>query len=290
MEDGIKTFPFPVKLDDRIKMIELEFGIQGYAVVWKLHQAIYSVGYYLKWDIDTQLLFINDYRLSMVGRNLVSEIVASCLRRGVFESSLYEKYQILTSERIQETFLTAKERNKKVIVNKDYALPIVYTFIENANKKGKNVNIFWKNADICEQKKEKEKKGNNIHSNACENDFDLLEYEKLLQIVKEECQTIFNRHQAKVDKGNLQIVRDIMQILEQLQGQYSYEQLREVFRKANKIFCVKPSYSSCDIKWVLNNIQRVLSEEDCGTDSSKKTAPPDKGFWDDVLDKLGRID
>lgn len=290
MEDGIKTFPFPVKLDDRIKMIELEFGIQGYAVVWKLHQAIYSVGYYLKWDIDTQLLFINDYRLSMVGRNLVSEIVASCLRRGVFESSLYEKYQILTSERIQETFLTAKERNKKVIVNKDYALPIVYTFIENANKKGKNVNIFWKNADISEQKKGKEKKGNNIHSNARENDFEFLEYEKLLEIVQEECPIIFNRHQTKVDKGNLQIVREVTQILEQLQGQYSYKQLREIFRKANKIFCVKPSYSSCDIKWVLNNIQRVLSEQDSDTEGSKQTTPKKKGFWDDAFDKLGRID
>lgn len=159
MEDGIKTFPFPVKLNDRIKLIEAEFGIKGYAVVWKLHQAIYSVGYYLKWDIDAQLLFIDDYRLSDVGRNCVSEIVACCLRRGVFESGLYEKYGILTSERIQETFLTAKARSKKVIVNKDYALPIVYTFMENARRNDKNVNIFWKNADISEQRKGEEKKG-----------------------------------------------------------------------------------------------------------------------------------
>lgn len=162
MEDGIKTFPFPTKLDDRIKMIELEFGIKGYAVVWKLHQAIYSVGYYLKWDIDAQLLFMDDYRLSEVGRNCVSEIVASCIRRGVFESSLYDKYGILTSDEIQETFLTAKARSKKVIVNEDYALPIVYTFIENASKNGKNVNIFFKNADISKQKKGKEKKEKEI--------------------------------------------------------------------------------------------------------------------------------
>lgn len=159
MDDGIKTFPFPVKLDDRIALVEAEFGCKGFATVWKLHQAIGARGYYLKWDIDTQLLFIRDYHLSEVGRSCVSEIVACCLRRGVFEPSLYEKYGILTSERIQETFLTAKERSKKVIVNKDYALPIVYTFIENANKKNKNANIFWKNADISEQRKGEEKKG-----------------------------------------------------------------------------------------------------------------------------------
>lgn len=159
MEDGIKTFPFPTKLNDKIKMIEIEFGIKGYAVIWKLHQAIYSVGYYLKWDIDAQLLFIDEYRLSEVGRNALSEIVACCIRRGVFESGMYEKYGILTSDEIQETFLTAKERSKKVIMNEDYALPVVYAFIENASKKGKNVNIFFKNADISQQRKGKEKKG-----------------------------------------------------------------------------------------------------------------------------------
>lgn len=158
MDDGIKSFPFPIKTDDRIALVEAEFGLKGYAVVWKLHQAIYSRGYYLKWDIDAQLLFIRDYHLSEVGRNAVSEIVACCIRRGVFESSLYEKYGILTSERIQETFLTAKARSVKVIMENDYALPIVYSFIETANEKGKNVNIFWKNADIFEQRKGKEKK------------------------------------------------------------------------------------------------------------------------------------
>lgn len=165
MEDGIKSFPFPVKLDDKVRLIEAEFGIAGYAVVWKLHQAIYSVGYYLKWDIDTQLLFIEDYHLSKVGRNVVSEIVTCCLRRGVFESTSFEKYNILTSERIQETFLTAKARSTKVIMEKSYALPIVYTFIENVSKKGKNVNIFLKNADIFDIK---ERKGKNLSlNNAC---------------------------------------------------------------------------------------------------------------------------
>lgn len=162
MEDGIKTFPFPVQTNDKIKLIEAEFGIRGFAVVWKLHQAIYQHGYYLKWDIDTQLLFISDYRLSQVGRSSLSEIVEACLRRGVFDSDLFNTHTILTSERIQETFLTAKSRSTKVIMDKRYALPIVYDFIENARKKEKNVNIFWKNADILEQKKGREKKGKEI--------------------------------------------------------------------------------------------------------------------------------
>ena len=158
MKCGLKTFPLSVDLDDSVKLVEAEFGLKGYAVVIKLYQAIYSRGYYMKWDIDTELLFIRDYCLVEVGRNLVSEIVACCVRRGVFESSLYEKYKILTSKRIQETFLTATRRSTEVLFEKEYALPIVYTFIENARKSGKNVNIFFKNADSFEQRKEKERK------------------------------------------------------------------------------------------------------------------------------------
>ena len=156
MKCGLKTFPLSVDLDDGVKLVEAEFGVKGYAVVIKLFQAIFSRGYYMKWDIDTELLFIRDYCLSEVGRNLVSEIVACCIRRGVFESTLFDKYQILTSKRIQETFLSATRRNTQVLFEKEYALPVVYTFIENARESGKTVNIFFKNDDIIEQNKGKE--------------------------------------------------------------------------------------------------------------------------------------
>lgn len=172
MKHGLRTFPLPVDLDDSVKLVEAEFGIEGFAVVIKLHQAIYARGYYMKWDIDTELLFMRDYCLSAVGRSLLSEIVSCCIRRGVFESTMFEKYRILTSRRIQETFLTATKRNTEVVFNKDYALDVVYTFIQNADKNGKNVNIFFKNADSlyaeCDKRKENKIKENkrNIYASS----------------------------------------------------------------------------------------------------------------------------
>ena len=167
MKHGLRTFPLPVDLDDSVKLVEAEFGIEGFAVVIKLHQAIYARGYYMKWDIDTELLFMRDYCLSAVGRSLLSEIVSCCIRRGVFESTMFEKYRILTSRRIQETFLTATKRNTEVVFNKDYALDVVYTFIQNADKNGKNVNIFFKNADSlyaeCDKRKENKIKEKNLN-------------------------------------------------------------------------------------------------------------------------------
>ncbi len=165
MKCGLKTFPLSVDLDDNIKLVEAEFGVKGFAIVIKLYQAIYSRGYYMKWDIDAQLLFIRDYCLSEVGRGLVSEVVDCCIRRGVFESKLYNEHKILTSKRIQETFLTATKRSNKVVMEEQYALPIVYEFIESVNKNGKNVNISFKNVDNFEQRKGKERKEKEITPN-----------------------------------------------------------------------------------------------------------------------------
>ena len=133
---GVKNIPLPVDDEDEIKLIEAEYGLKGWATVRKLQQFIGEHGYYVKWDIDTQLLFIREKCLSAVGRSAVSEIVACALRRGVFDAAMFEKQQILTSTRLQET-----------VFDKNYALPVVYDFIQNVNKSEKSVNIILKNAD-----------------------------------------------------------------------------------------------------------------------------------------------
>lgn len=32
MKHGLRTFPLPVDLDDSVKLVEAEFGIEGFAV------------------------------------------------------------------------------------------------------------------------------------------------------------------------------------------------------------------------------------------------------------------
>lgn len=194
MKCGLKTIPLAVDDDDRIKLIEAEYGLKGWAVMYKLYQYIAAHGYYLKWDIDTQLLFIRDKCLSAVGQSVVSEIVTCAIRRGVFDAAIYQKHGILTSNRIQETFLNATKRNTKVVFDNEYCLPIVYNFIQTASKNGKNVNIFLKNADNSEQKKGEEKKGkeNIVVADLTESDYDSL----CEQIGKADCDYYIERIKA----------------------------------------------------------------------------------------------
>lgn len=142
---GVKNIPLAVDDDDALKLIEAEYGLKGWATIIKLEQFIGEHGYYVKTDIDTLLLFIREKCLSTVGQSAVSEIIACAVRRGVFNAEMYEKHGILTNNRLQETFLNTYKRSKEMVFDKNYTLPCVYNFIENASKNGKSVNILFKN-------------------------------------------------------------------------------------------------------------------------------------------------
>jgi hypothetical protein len=76
---------------------------------------------------------------------LVSEVVERCIRRELFNAGLFEKYGVLTNSDIQETYLKTNARKQEISFIKEYALPVVYRFIENASKNKQNVNILFKN-------------------------------------------------------------------------------------------------------------------------------------------------
>lgn len=234
---GLKSFPLAVVLEDNEKLVETEFGIKGFTVMVKLWQAISAHGYYMKWDIDTQLLFISDYHLDTVGRGCVSEIVTCCVRRGVFDADLYEKYQILTSKRSQETFLNATKRKEKVVMDERYCLPIVYTFIETASKKGKIVNILFKNADNFEQTKLNKTKLNILPPNSARNAREDVEIEGM----KEFCE----RFNINVD-GYEGTFCEIDFIL-----------LTEHYEKSKTFLQVKPFAKN--LKWICKNYKTIIT-------------------------------
>ena len=156
MNNGISYFPLDVHLDDKIELIEAEFGLKGFAVVVKLYQRIYGgQGYYCEWTKDVSLLFGKQVGL---GCNDVSEIVSAAIRRGIFDKTLYDKYNILTSRGIQKRYFEVVSRRRKVEVKKEYLLVKVAQNYKNVNILNENVNISSENADIFKQRKVKERK------------------------------------------------------------------------------------------------------------------------------------
>lgn len=117
---GMDYFPLVCNVDDKIKLIQAEFGLTGFALVVKLFQKIYGErGYYCEWTRDVALLFSQENGL---GYSVVSEIVNATVRRGIFDKDKFEKYGILTSRRIQQTYYDACQRRKNIFFNSDYLL------------------------------------------------------------------------------------------------------------------------------------------------------------------------
>ncbi len=99
---------------------------------------------------------------------------------------------------------------------------------------------------------------------------DFLDYETTLEILREECPVIYGRHQGKIDGGSLGLAAVVSGMLDELNGKYSFDDFRGIFRKASKTFAVLPKYTSCDFLWLLNNLERIKSEKEdiSGRDST----------------------
>ena len=123
IKEGLEYFDLDCQLDDKIKLIQAEFGLKGFAVVVKLFQKIYGGhGYYCEWDEDTILLFMSENGLGSENKPLIEGITRACIRRQLFSAELYEKYRILTSSGIQRRYLNAVSRRESVRLEKAYLL------------------------------------------------------------------------------------------------------------------------------------------------------------------------
>lgn len=155
MKDGVDYFPLDVSLDDKWELIEAEFGLKGFAIIVKLYQKIYSLGYYCEWTNEVELLFSHKVG---EGRSFVSEIVSASIKRGIFDKKMYDKYHILTSKGIQKRYFEAVSRRKNFQVENTYLLINADEIPENVNINRVNVNINPENVYINSQSKGKESK------------------------------------------------------------------------------------------------------------------------------------
>ena len=120
----LRYFPLDVGFFDNHKtiMIEEDFGVKGGYLAIRLMAMVYEKGYFLEWrgkaEFSCAKRVGNGYTSA-----LVCEILNSCLKHGLFDRSLFDKYGILTSKGIQERWLEVmKGMRRKHEVNVQYWL------------------------------------------------------------------------------------------------------------------------------------------------------------------------
>ncbi|MDR1138329.1 MAG: DUF4373 domain-containing protein [Clostridiales bacterium] len=122
IKTGIDYFPCDVVFDEKVELIQAEFGIKAVGIIVRIWQEIYGThGYYCSWDTDGAILFLYKHRLTSEGdKSLVSEIIRACVRRGIFDRDIFDKYQVLTSAGIQKRYLEAVSRRGNVKIKEEY--------------------------------------------------------------------------------------------------------------------------------------------------------------------------
>ena len=87
LKAGLEYFPLDVKLNDKVKIIESIHGLEGFAILIKLYQKIYSEGYCMKWEEKEQILFSNSIS---VGKKEVMSLVEDCIKWDIFDEDMYK--------------------------------------------------------------------------------------------------------------------------------------------------------------------------------------------------------
>lgn len=135
---GLDYFPHDTHTDEdtALQLLEAEFGLDGYAVYFKLLESIYAQGYAKQWGEDECLLFAK--KMGAVTVPKLSEIIKGCIRRSLFDEGVYNLFQILTSKAIQQRWLEAKRKDVSAIDPKVCLIEQTAKGVSSPQKNDKN--------------------------------------------------------------------------------------------------------------------------------------------------------
>ncbi len=129
LKQGVDYFPLDVHLDDKFKFIQIKYGLEGFAIIIKLLQQIYSCGYWYQWGEDEQLIFKNENHVSC---ETLNGVMSEALKREIFSQEMLDKYQILTSSGIQKRYKEIVRRRKDIEIVTEYlVIDDIYPVIDD---------------------------------------------------------------------------------------------------------------------------------------------------------------
>lgn len=118
-----------------------------------------------------------------------------------------------------------------------------------------------------------------VYANGNEYANEISIYQQVLAIAKEECLEIHKRHSDKVDVGfNRSVLDNAVRLSCVAVEKYTYQQLRELFRKASKMYCSQKKYKGCDLVWLLSHLQEIEDEQLDGTSANRDYVAGSSGY------------
>ena len=151
-EAGIEYFPINADIvhNPKVELVVTEFGPKAWAVLLLLYAKIYrEKGYWIDWNNNDLILPFAKKECDL-DVPFVKEVVSGFIRRSLFNKEVFDKFGILTSDRIQHNYFRAKARNTEAIIIKEFIVKDEKN--EHVYKKYKNVRIIDLSVDIITKK------------------------------------------------------------------------------------------------------------------------------------------
>lgn len=110
---GLSYFSVDVNFFESEKMLVIvnDFGFEAVVMTLKLYSQIYKSGFFIKWnDKISKILSASIH--SSFGAKELQKLVLALVEEEVFDKTLFEKYQILTSREIQLNYFSVTAKRK----------------------------------------------------------------------------------------------------------------------------------------------------------------------------------
>lgn len=133
-KEGLDYFPLDCKLDDKVYMVEVELGLEGFALFIKLLMKIYNENYYIEWTDRKAKIFAKQNNTNM---DVINSLINICFSEDLLNKKLYKKYKILTSNGIQKRYFHSIRNRKDIYVIKEYLIDGISNYLDNLD----NVNL-----------------------------------------------------------------------------------------------------------------------------------------------------
>ena len=129
---GLDYFPVDVDIfaDEKVVSLEVTYGAKGISILFHLLCAVYRNGYFAEWDEKMRNKIVKETTGVTIG--LVEQVVKDLVKWGMFDSTLFNSVNVLTSRGIQENYLSATKRR----IQKKSELP---HFLISADNDSQNV-------------------------------------------------------------------------------------------------------------------------------------------------------
>ena len=121
-KEGIDYFPMDGDFlnNRKIRRLIREHGPEAIAVILAVFSATYSgKGYYLEWNED---VCFDLSEQTNTKTKTVQAIIVSAMHQQLFDTEVFKKEGVLTSERIQKQYLQCTQKRKNVALKEEYIL------------------------------------------------------------------------------------------------------------------------------------------------------------------------